>query len=56
MVEQAQDAYIGAVILSPSFITKDWTFRELQLMPEYQSRTTEGRFMPLFYKVVGSCQ
>ena len=51
MVKQAQKAHIGVVVLSPSFITKNWTFRELQLMLGDISRTGEGRFTPLFYKV-----
>ena len=51
MVKAAQRAHLGVAVLTPHFVAKMWPMKELQLMLSDMVRTSEGRFLPLFYKV-----
>ena len=54
MEQEAQGAYMGMAVLAPVFVVKFWPMKELQLMLSDEVRTREGRFWPLFYKVLAS--
>ena len=52
MIKEVNSAHLGVAVLSPHFVVKDWPMEELQLMLSDTVRTCEGRFFPLFYKVL----
>ena len=56
MEQEAQGAYLGIAVLSPHFVVKGWTMKELQLMLSDDARTRGKRFLPLFYKVCTKLQ
>ena len=52
MEREAQRAHLGMAVITPHFVVKTWPMKELGLMLSDDLRTREGRFLPLFYKVL----
>ena len=53
MTQACSEAYLNLIVLSPSFIGKNWPFKELSISVEENNheRLRTDRLVPLFYQV-----